>query len=62
MNETIKSVPPFNTGDKVITGSYACMNCNVDGDNSNTYSYTVSKDGIKLPECPKCGRTTWMKY
>lgn len=56
-----KSSPPFNTGNKVIAGTYCCMHCNDDGNNDNTFIHFVEQDGGKLPRCPKCGSTTWMK-
>lgn len=47
------------TGDKAKAGMYACMNCphNKPDDESIAYLPTDSK----LPECPVCGYTYWMK-
>jgi len=61
MSKSIKTQPPFNTGDCVISGIYACMNCNNDGDNSTTEVAYIDNDGNKLPTCPKCGHTLWYK-
>ncbi|POP33051.1 hypothetical protein C3B58_09275 [Lactonifactor longoviformis] len=60
-DDIIKSSPPFKTGNKVIAGTYCCMNCNNDGNNDDTFIHFVANNGGALPRCPKCGNTTWMK-
>lgn len=47
------------TGDEADTGFYACMNCNCE-EAENNGAIFLDKKG-KLPECPVCGNTYWMK-
>lgn len=47
------------TGDKVEKGFYACMNCPHTEPDKNSSIY-LEKDQ-KLPNCPVCGNTYWMK-
>lgn len=61
MSKIIKTESPFNTGDFVASGFYACMNCNNDGDNSTTESAYIDETGGKLPSCSKCGHSQWYK-
>lgn len=47
------------TDDMADAGFYACMNCPHDREDDNSIVYL---DKIKkLPECPVCGYTYWMK-
>ena len=48
------------TGDKAESGFYVCMNCNETNENENS---TIHLDKPKkLPKCPICGHTYWMKF
>lgn len=47
------------TGDMAEAGFYACMNCPHDSDEDASTIYLDAKQ--KLPECPVCGFTYWMK-
>ena len=40
-------------------GFYTCMNCPHDSEDDNSIVYLGKKK--KLPECPVCGYTYWMK-
>jgi hypothetical protein len=48
------------TGDKVDSGFYACVNCphTEPDDKSSVYLDKPQK----LPLCPICGKTHWMKF
>lgn len=47
------------TGDKVETGFYACVNCpHTEADDKSPIHLDKP---AKLPECPVCGYTYWMK-
>ena len=61
MSKSIKTEQPLNTGDCVVMGIYACMNCNIDGDNLKTEVAYINQDSKQLPKCPKCGWTQWYK-
>lgn len=47
------------TDDVVDTGFYACMNCPHDSEDNNNVIYLDNRK--KLPECPVCGYTYWIK-
>lgn len=47
------------TGDKVESGFYACMNCSHTEPDDN--STVHMEENQKLPNCPVCGNTYWMK-
>jgi DNA-directed RNA polymerase subunit RPC12/RpoP len=47
------------TGEKAEPGNYACMNCDHTAENDNSV-INLSKPS-KLPDCPVCGYTYWMK-
>lgn len=47
------------TGDTEDVGFYACMNCPHDSEDDNGIIYLDKRK--KLPECPVCGHTYWMK-
>lgn len=47
------------TGDTAEKGIYACMNCPHDEEEDNSIVMLDKKK--KLPECPVCGHTYWMK-
>ena len=47
------------TGETADAGTYACMNC--PHDTSNDEAITILYKREKLPECPVCGITYWMK-
>ena len=47
------------TGDIVELGTYACMNCPHTESEDNSIIILNKKD--KLPKCPVCGQTYWMK-
>ena len=47
------------TGDEAEAGFYACMNCPHDKAEDNGVC-VLDKKG-KLPECPECGNTYWIK-
>lgn len=47
------------TGDTSDSGFYACMNCPHDSEGDNSIVYLEKRK--KLPECPVCGYTYWMK-
>lgn len=47
----------FNTYDIVDKGTYACMQCG----GENNHGMVTIKQGEMLPECKKCGYTTWIK-
>ncbi|MCM1223954.1 MAG: zinc ribbon-containing protein [Lachnospiraceae bacterium] len=47
------------TGDLVEAGTYACMNC--PHTDANDDSIIMLFESGKLPECPVCGVTYWMK-
>lgn len=48
----------YHSGDTPPAGTYACEMC---GDTNPTV-YMVPEMCKKLPICPKCGGTTWMKF
>lgn len=47
------------TGDKAECGFYACMNC--PHTETNNQSTIYMEENKKLPKCPVCGNTYWMK-
>lgn len=47
------------TGEKVEPGNYVCINCGNASENDGSF-VNLSKPG-KLPDCPVCGYTYWMK-
>lgn len=47
------------TGDVAEQGTYACMNCPDDKPDGNTVVILNKKE--KLPKCPECGHTYWMR-
>lgn len=47
------------TDDTADSGFYACMNCPHDSEDDNSIVYLDNRK--KLPECPACGYTYWMK-
>ena len=47
------------TGDEVDSGTYICMNCpHTEIDDK---SVAIRDKKSKLPDCPICGNTHWMK-
>lgn len=47
------------TGDEADRGTYACMNCPHDKVEDGGIAILNKKQ--KLPPCPVCGNTYWMK-
>lgn len=47
------------TDDIADVGVYACMNCPHDSEDDDSIAYLTEKG--KLPLCPVCGYTYWMK-
>ncbi len=47
----------FHSGEMVKCGCYACEECN----GSEPHTIYITSDNEKLPICPKCKGTTWMK-
>lgn len=47
------------TGEKVEGGTYVCMTCS-HSDTTENSTITLLKTS-KLPDCPVCGCTYWMK-
>lgn len=47
------------TGQMVDSGLYACMNCPHDKEEDESITILYKRE--KLPECPVCGITYWMK-
>lgn len=47
------------TGDIADAGLYACLNCPHDSEDDKSVTYLCKRE--KLPECPVCGHTYWMK-
>lgn len=50
-NESLES------GNRVQHGQYACTQCDPD----NIEVAQIEKDNDKLPDCPKCGYSYWIK-
>ena len=48
----------YQTGDSVPVGNYTCASCG----ESKPAICMIEKDGDKLPECPCCGPTFWIKF
>lgn len=48
------------TGDKAEKGNYACVNCPHDSENDKSLIFLQENE--KLPKCPVCGQTHWMKF
>ena len=47
------------TGDMADSGTYACMNCpHTDAEDNSLI--ILNKKG-KLPKCPVCGQTYWLR-
>lgn len=47
------------TGDVVDVGTYICMNCPHTDEKDDGIVILNNKE--KLPKCPVCGQTHWMK-
>ena len=45
----------YESGDLVQLGNYVCCTC-------EEFSCIIQRDGGKLPDCPTCGKTYWIKY
>lgn len=48
----------YKTGSPVEIGNYACTTCN----GIEPTVVIISKDENKLPICPICGDTYWLKF
>ena len=49
----------YKSGEKVPYGSYVCAKC-YEPDKYQVCN--INKDNTTLPECPKCGKTRWLKF
>lgn len=47
------------TGDEAESGTYACMNC--PHEITDDKSVAILDKRKKLPKCPVCGNTYWLK-
>lgn len=55
-NYVIKDI--YQTNDSVQVGNYACTTCS----GTEPAIAMISQDENKLPKCPICGDTYWVKF